>query len=209
MATIVLADDHPLLLKGLADLLREKGHEILAEAHDGQAALDALIDHQPEIALLDIEMPFFTGLEIAERCAEECPDTKFILLSYHDTPAFVLKAKQLNVHGYLMKDDALRSINECIRSVLMGQYFFSEPLRKLDMTEAKDIVAGIALLSKSERKILRYIANQFSTKEISEELFISRRTVEKHRSNIVAKLDLKGGAHKLLEWAIKNKEFIN
>lgn len=209
MATIVLADDHPLLLKGLADHLIEKGHQVLAQAADGKEALEALVKHQPDLALLDIEMPYFTGLQIAEACTDECPDTKFILLSYHDSPPFVYKAKELNVHGYIVKDDALRSIDQCIDSVLKGHRFYSKPLEKLDMDEAEDISSRINLLSATERKILRLVSQQKSTKNISEELFISTRTVEKHRSNIVAKLDLKGRAHELLEWAIKNKQYID
>ena len=206
--TLIIADDHPLLLNGLAMYLQEKGHSILAKVTDGQTALEAIQKHQPKIALLDIEMPQLSGLQVAEKCKALELSTKIILLSYHKTAAYALKAKQLNIRGYLAKDDALKNIDQCINSVLNGHLFFSKPIEALNLSEAQSQFNAIGLLTSSEKKILLQIAEGKSTTQIAEVLFISKRTVEKHRSNSISKLDLKGKAHELTQWCVQNKKLL-
>lgn len=197
---IIIADDHPLLLKGLHDFLVEKGYNITGSANDGKTAYDLILNQEPDIAILDIQMPHMSGLEIAAKFKEKKSKTKIVLITFHKEKELYLKAKDLNIYGYILKEFALEEIENCIEKVRNGGTYFSKNMKSLLGVE-KLKESSLSLLTPSEQKILKLIANDNTNKEIASLLFISHRTVEKHRSNIIHKLKLEPKTNSLLIWA--------
>ncbi|WP_296703030.1 response regulator transcription factor [Algoriphagus sp.] len=205
--TVIIADDHPLLLKGLKDFLIENEIDVLAIAHDGKEALDNIVNLRPQLAILDLEMPHLTGLEIAAECKKQKIQTKIILLTLHKELYLYHQAKELNLSGYILKEFALGELSKAIETVLKGNNFFSEKI--FENKESNNLNSDQTQLTPSEKKILRLIAEGLSTKNIAEKLFIAERTVDKHRSNMISKLNLEKKHNSLLLWAQKNREIIN
>lgn len=201
---IFIADDHPILLRGLKDFLTFKKFNIIGEANDGQAALNFILKEEPDIAILDITMPNLSGVEIAKVCKQNKLLTKVILITMHKEITYYLNAKKHNIYGYLLKDFALDEIENCLVEVLKGNRYFSKKIKNsLEFTEEDDEI--LSVLSSAELRIIKLIAQYKSNKEIGELLFISYRTVEKHRSNIIFKLGLEKRTGILLIWIQKNK----
>ncbi len=207
--TLVIADDHPLLLKGLETALRAKGFRILGVAQDGSTALKLIDEHKPDIAILDIEMPHMDGLSVAKHCRDQGHATKFIMLSYHKEIEFVTRAKSLNLSGYLLKEDALEEIDACIREVIRGGAYYSKAFQVREIAAASSSLDRLDTLTPSEKKILRLIARNMSTRDIADSLFVSERTVEKHRSNIILKLELSGKPNGLTHWVLRHKHLLS
>lgn len=203
--SIIIADDHPLLLKGLSDFLIEKGFNLLGSGKDGREAYNLIIHNEPDIAILDIQMPYMSGLEIAQKCKSLDIDTKIVLITLHKEKELYQKAQELNIFGYILKEFALEEIENCIKTVTEGTPFFSEKIKELIgvvLMEDNDLKT----LTPSEKKILKLIAQDKTNKEIASQLFISYRTVEKHRSNIITKLNIEPKTNSLLIWAKENHE---
>ena len=203
--SIIIADDHPLLLKGLSNFRIEKGYNLVGSGIDGREAYNLIAKLQPDIAILDIQMPFMSGIEIARKCNTNNLNTKIVLITFHKEKDLYRQAKELNIYGYILKEFALDEIENCIYTVSEGQSYFSPKIRELlDEPSSKDDV--LKLLTPSERKILKLIARDKTNKEIASMLFISHRTVEKHRSNIITKLDLQHKTNSLLIWAKEHQD---
>lgn len=201
--SIIIADDHPLLLKGLNDFLLEKGYNIIGSGKDGREAYNLIIQKQPDIAILDIQMPFLSGIEIAQQCKTNDIKTKIVLITLYKETELYQKAKELNIFGYILKEFALEEIETCIQNVKEGKPFFSAKIKE---AIGEDVVTDdqLDILTPSEKKILKLIAKDHTNKEIASKLFISHRTVEKHRSNIITKLELEPKTNSLLIWAKEN-----
>ncbi|HEY5687283.1 MAG TPA: response regulator transcription factor [Yeosuana sp.] len=205
--TIVIADDHPLMLRGLKDFLTSKGFDIIGIAEDGNSAYNLIVKSNPDIAILDIRMPCKTGLEIAEDCFKNNIKTKIILITFDKEEGLYQKAKKLNVYGYILKEFAVEEIEICIEHVLRNEPYFSEALNTL--LEASESNSDLMeSLTKAEKKIVLLIAKNKTSKEIADELSVSIKTVHKHRSHIIAKLDLDNKPSSLSVWANLNKEFL-
>ncbi len=207
-ARLVIADDHPMLLKGLQDELEANDYQIVGSAHNGMQALEAILTEKPDIALLDIDMPLLTGFEVVKMVKDKDVHTRFIMLSFHKETDYVAQAKALQIHGYLLKEDSFFEIERCIHAVLEGQLYFSKSFDTAALSEASEELKKLQLLTPSESTILKLIAQRLPTNTIAENLFISIRTVEKHRSNIIGKLDIEGGTNQLTKWALSNKNII-
>ncbi len=203
--TIIIADDHPLLLKGLNDFLKEKDYNIIGSGNNGREAYNLITKLNPDIAILDIQMPFLSGLEIAKKCKTNGLTTKIILITLHKERDLYQQAQDLNIFGYVLKEFALEEIETCIKTVSKGNPFFSPKIKELlgpnNLEEA-----SLKSLTPSEKKILKFIANDKTNKEIASLLFISYRTVEKHRSNIITKLELEHKTNSLLIWAKEHQD---
>ncbi|MFP2996931.1 response regulator transcription factor [Spongiivirga sp. MCCC 1A20706] len=205
--TIIIADDHPLLLKGLYDFLSEKKFNIVGQYPDGNAAYNAIVKDAPDIAVLDIQMPIMSGIEVAAACKKNKIETKIVLITLHREKDLYLQAKELNIFGYILKEFAIEEIELCLNAVIEGTPYFSPNItQSLNVDEQAD--EKLKLLTPSEKKILKLIAEDNSNKEIAELLFISARTVEKHRSNIISKLDLTPKTNSLLLWAKEHRTFL-
>ncbi len=201
--TIITADDHPLLLKGLNDFLLEKKYNIIDSGNNGKEAYNLIIKLKPDIAILDIQMPYMTGLEVAKECKKNKILTKIILITFHKEKVLFQKANELNIFGYILKEFAIEEIETCIKSVTEGVPYFSPRIKDLlGINPYKD--SYLENLTPSEKKILKLIAKDQTNKDIASLLFISHRTVEKHRSNIIQKLKLEPKTNSLLIWAKDN-----
>jgi DNA-binding NarL/FixJ family response regulator len=198
--SIITADDHPLLLKGLNDFLIEKGYNIIGSGSNGREAYNLITKLKPNIAILDIQMPFMSGLEIAKKCKTNGIDTKIVLITIHKEKELYLKGQELNIFGYILKEFAIEEIENCIEMVSEGKPYFSQKIKDMLNSNSADDEA-LNILTPSEKKILKLIARDKTNKDIASLLFISYRTVEKHRSNIINKLKLEPKTNSLLSWA--------
>jgi len=203
--SIITADDHPLLLKGLNDFLLEKNYKVIGSGNNGEEAYNLIVKENPDIAILDIQMPYMTGLEVAKKCKNNNLNTKIILITFHKEKVLFQKANELNIFGYILKEFAIEEIETCIKSVTEGIPYFSPKIKDLlGINPYKD--SYLNSLTPSEKKILKLIAKDKTNKEIASILFISHRTVEKHRSNIILKLNLEHKTNSLLIWAKDNAD---
>lgn len=212
--SVLLADDHPLMRKGLKEMIEEeKIFHIIAETNNGESALLLIEQRKPAIAVLDIDMPKMSGLEVAAAVKEKKISTRIIFLTMYDKENIFIKAIEIGVMGYVLKESAATEIVEALKSVSMGKHFITPALSGVLVKQTTqsnlrgDEVLAISQLTATERKIVALIAQDQSTKEIAETLFISPRTVETHRNNICQKLDVHG-ANALYKFAIENKNLL-
>lgn len=206
--TLLIADDHPLLLKGLVDELESKGYNVVAQATNGLEALETLVAQQPDIAILDIQMPMLSGIEVIAKARKAGSETRFILLTSHKEEGLIYRAKQLGISGYLMKEEPFSEIQKCIQMVSAGKTCFSKTFKQVVETTINPQLQKLKLLSSSERTILRMMAQSKTSKEIAGELLISLRTVQKHRSNMIQKLELGGDGDQWTSWILKYQDMI-
>lgn len=204
--TIIIADDHPLVLKGLQEFLNEKDFNVLASAKNGKEALTLIKAHSPDIAILDIKMPFYTGLQIAEICKTDNLPTKIVLITFEKDQLIYDKAKSLDIYGYVLKEFALDEIENCISSVIKDKPYFSPDL--LAYIEVDQAPEGLDKLSPGEVKILKLIGANKTATEIAKELYISVRTVEKHKTNIRRKLSIDSKSASLYFFAKENLKYL-
>lgn len=206
---ILIADDHPLLLKGLEDfIIEQKKYEIIASCDNGRSAYNTIIKESPDLAILDIEMPLMTGVDVAKECQKNNIQTKIILITLYKERKFFDLARSYGVYGYLLKEFALAELNTCIDQVLRGNPYLSQNIEK-HFSISSESDNGLNELTRSEYKILKLIADDLTSLQIAETLSISARTVEKHRANIIRKLGLEAKTNALLIWAQKNKQLLH
>jgi DNA-binding NarL/FixJ family response regulator len=212
--TVIIADDHPIFLNGLKQIIAEDENiKIIGEAGEGEKALQLINEINPEIAILDFDMPKKNGLEILKEVTHNKSETKIIFLTMYKEEDMFNEAMDNGLMGYVLKENAADDIVECINTVSKNCHYIS-PLISDHLINWRIRINGLVKkspkltdLTAMERKILRLVADNKTNKEISEELFISHRTVENHRNEISKKLNLKG-SHSLLKFAIENKSFL-
>lgn len=208
---IVIADDHPLFRGGLRQVIESVGSfAIVGEASDGEAALRLIQEKKPEIAILDVNMPVLGGFAVINEIRRKNLRCEIIVLTMHNEEAMFAKATSLGVRGYVLKDGAAGDIINCLHAVRRGLSFTSAAVTSYLFKRANGNgrqVKGIGSLTPTERTILRLIAEYKTSREIAAELGISHRTVENHRNNISAKLDVQG-SHALIRFALQHQEEI-
>ena len=211
--TILIADDHPVFRRGLREILEaEPGFRIDGEAADGESTMELIRNRKPQVAVLDIEMPKMTGLEVAECVHREDIPTFILILTMYEEEAILERAMELGVMGYLIKDSADDDIIMAIKSVAQGNYFLSPRLvssavKKRKLSFPGEIALQLGQLTLTERYVLRKISQSKTTREIAEGLSISPRTVEVHRYNISQKLHL-SGSYAVLRFALENRALL-
>lgn len=209
--TILIADDHPVFRRGLRQIIETVPEfHVVAEAENGTEALALLGDLRPQIAILDVEMPRPDGLELAREVRERQWPIALLFLTMYREERFFNAALDLGVLGYLLKDSAISDIIAGIRAVAAGQHFITPTLSSYLVNRTRRAAElgrqepGLESLTASERRVLQLVANGKTSRQIANELSVSQRTIEHHRANIMAKLELKGG-NALLQFAIKHQ----
>jgi two-component system, NarL family, response regulator DegU len=208
--SVLIADDHPVFRQGLRQIIAsDPGLKVVAEAEDGEQALEQILACLPQVAVLDVDMPRQDGYAVARRVRQLRLDVGLIFLTMHKEERFFNAALDVGVNGYLIKDSAISEIIGGIKAVAAGQHYITPALsdyllKRRQAQSLADRQTGVHLLTEAERRILKLIAEYKTSKEIADELFISIRTVDRHRANIANKLDLKG-AHALLQFALKHQ----
>ncbi|TCO07107.1 response regulator [Natronoflexus pectinivorans] len=205
---VFLVDDHTLFLNGLAMLLSSMPEmEIIGKAFNGKEFIEKLPDNMPDVVLMDIAMPEMDGIEATRRALEINPQLKIITLSMYDDQEYYTKMVQCGVNGFILKDSDIQEVRNAISTVADGgNYFSHELLRNLILTQKQKEHHSTTEddLSGRELEILIEICQGLSNNDIAEKLFISKRTVEKHRANILLKTECKNTAS-LVVYAIKNQ----
>lgn len=209
--TIVVADDHPVFRKGLKDVIAaDPMVRIVGEAGNGQEALKVISELQPSVAILDVDMPEMSGLDVTRSLQETHARTDIILLTMYKEEDLFNEAMDLGVMGYILKESASSEILESIRMVASGKHFVSARMSEFLLSRSDRArtlarrLPGLEQLTTAERRVLKLISESKTSKEIADLLHISVKTVENHRSNIATKLDLRG-SHSLLKFALENK----
>jgi DNA-binding NarL/FixJ family response regulator len=196
--TAVLADDHPIVRQGLRALLDgAEDCNVVGEAANGLAAIDLIERLQPDVAILDLQMPDLGGLEVARRAREKSPDTRVIILTMYADEPYVLEALRHGVSGYVLKGSATSDLLAAVEAAMAGKRFLSRLLneRAIDAyarraeTDSRPL-DRYDLLTSREREALQLAAQGMSNAEIGERLAISPRTAETHRANLLRKLGL-------------------
>jgi DNA-binding NarL/FixJ family response regulator len=209
MIRVVLADDHALVRAGLRALLeRIDGVTVVAEAADGRAALAAIEEHKPDVALVDIAMPELNGLEVVGRVVRSSPRTRVVIVTMHAGEAFVAQALRAGVAGYLLKDAAADELGLMLRAVGRGETYLSPAVSRqvvdgyLARAGAEAPPQPLDVLTPRQREILQLVAEGKSTKEIAQLLDLSVKTVENHRAQLMDRLDIRDVAG-LVRYAIR------
>ncbi len=208
-AKLYIVDDHDLVIDGLEKIILEMSEiELLGRASNGAEAVNKIPILDPDLVLMDLDMPVMNGLEASERLLKSNPDLKIIILTMHGEKPIVEKMMQLGVSGYLLKNADKEELKFGMLQVLRGkQYFHSQALSGFvsgkQLSTVNSDMQELSKLSDRELSVLKQIALGKTSVEIGEELHISTRTVETHRKNIHQKLDIKNVAG-LVRFAIKS-----
>jgi len=205
--SVLIADDHRLVRDGLKTIIDSSNDiHVVGEASNGLEVLKKVEELQPNVVLLDISMPKLNGMEAARRIRKEHPETKILILTMHEEEEYSLKMVRIGVSGYLLKDSTALEVMEAIRSVYSGKAFFSPQVAKVIAESYREAVAGkedpYERLNDREREVLQLITEGHTNKKIAELLFISPKTVDNHRTNLMRKLDIHSTAD-LVRWATK------
>ncbi len=209
--TIVIAEDHPLYRKALKDLLSgNSGMTVVGETGDGTQVMSLLRQLCPGVLILDLNLPGVSGLQLAQQICDEGLQVKIIALTMHNEEAMFNDVMDAGVHGYMLKESAVDSILDGITMVAAGEYYISPTLtsylvnRHRRREALREQHPDLDLLTPTERKILKLVSQDRTSKQIAEQLFISEKTVQNHRMNICNKLHLHG-SNGLLKFAIENR----
>ena len=211
---ILLADDHPMVRSGLIKLLEPyKEFVVVGEAGDGEEAVKLTKKLEPDIVIIDLSMPKLSGIEATKLIRKNNPTTKVLVLTMHDNEEYVYQIFKCGAGGYMLKNTGKDDLAAAIRAVAKGEHFFSPRvseimvnayLRKADAREELPLSNEDIHLTNREREILLHIADGLNNAQIAEKLFISARTVETHRTNIMQKLDIHDAAN-LVRYALNKK----
>ncbi len=208
---ILIADDHPIVRRGLCDVIESDANlKLVGEAGDGEAALQLVDECRPDIVIFDVHMPKLTGLQAAQKLAARKLAVRIVLLTMHEDEELLREAMRVGVQAYVLKENAVEELVQAVQAVAAGRTFISASLSAMLLRrQERDEAASrekpwLETLTPSERRILRLIADDKTSKEIAAVLGCAVRTVETHRQNMSTKLGL-SGSHSLLKFAFEHK----
>ncbi len=212
---IIIVDDHPIFRKGLRQVIEADARlKVIAEAENGVIALELIEELKPTVVVADVNMPQMGGLELARKIKEKNLQAALVFLTMHKDETMFNAAMDLNVNGYVLKDNAVTDITDCIKSVASGKPYITPSLTEYLFNRSRKTAAfkeqanNLNSLTKTERRVLKLIAEEKTSREIGELLFIHPRTVDNHRTNICTKLDIHG-SNALLRFALTHKSELN
>lgn len=208
---LLIADDHAVVQMGVKLLIeKQEDMEVIGLASQGQEAVDLTLLHRPDVIIMDISMPpGIDGLEATKRIKQQAPECHVLVLTMHDEPEYLFQVLKEGASGYLLKSALENELISAIRAVANDQVYLYPTAAKLvvqsvlNPTANKNHSMDIDVLSDREQEVLVYVAKGYANKEISDALFISVKTVETHKKNIMEKLEL-SKRHELVEYALKN-----
>ncbi len=213
---ILIADDHQLLREGIRNFLSlEPDFEIVGEAANGEEAIARTIELRPDVLLLDINMPKASGIEVASRLKESCPEVRILALTIHDDQNYMMNMIQSGAAGYLLKDVEPSMMVQAVRRVYAGESYVEPSLTKklfqgITNREEKKVAPAAPGITEGERlstreiEVLRLIGKGMSNAEIARTLYLSEKTVKNHLTNIFRKIDVTDRTQAVL-YAIKHK----
>lgn len=209
MATIALADDHVLLRNGLASLVSSLGHTVLFEADNGEKLTEKIKATEPELILMDINMPQMDGYATTQWLKENHPDVKVLALSMYDNEASIIRMLKCGAKGYILKDSEPAELKAAIDAVLNKGFYYSDlvsgklihAINKID--DGGNDVSALAKLNDRETDFLKYACTEMTYKEIADKMYVSPRTIDGYRDALFEKLHVKTRVG-LVMYAIKN-----
>jgi two-component system response regulator NreC len=208
-AKVLLVEDHIVVRQGIKALLSDEPDlEIVGEADNGREALQAVMELQPNLVLMDISMPGLNGIEATRQIRQRHPEVKVIVLSMHANEEYVFQVLRAGASGYVLKQSDSSEVLTAIRAALAGGSFLSPPISRtviddyVRRVEARGEESELDLLTSREREVLQLLAEGMSNREIAEQLNISIKTVETHRSNMMSKLDVDSKTE-LIKYALR------
>ena len=209
--TIILADDHRVVIEGIKSALKEHPEfMIIGEATNGHEAVNLAKSLKPDIMILDISMPGLSGLEVVKKIKLSLPDIKIVVYTMHADKEFVIDLFKMEISAYVLKDDPLSDLMLSLQAVTGGGTYFSTMAPTMLVEHMKELEASntgedlYKILSLREREVFKHLAEGENIKDIADRLFISPKTVESHKYNIMEKLQVKSIVE-LTKLAIKNK----
>jgi len=194
---VLIADDHKIMLAGLRSLLeKQTDFDVVAEAENGRKAVQMAQEKKPDVVVMDVSMPDLNGIEATTQIVESLPGTRVIALSMHSDKRFVMGMLRAGASGYLLKDCASQELANAIHQVAGGRKYLSPEITGVVIDDcllgasSGEVATATSLLSAREREVLQLIAEGWSTKQIASHLYVSIKTIETHRRQIMKKLDL-------------------
>ncbi len=207
---VLIADDHKIMLAGLRSLLEKQTDiEVVGEADNGRKAVQMAQEKKPDVVVMDVSMPDLNGIEATTQIIESLPETRVIALSMHSDKRFVMGMLRAGASGYLLKDCASQELANAIVQVAGGKKYLSPEITGVVIDDfllgrgsSEEVATAASQLSPREREVLQLIAEGWSTKQIASHLYVSIKTIETHRRQIMKKLDLHSIAD-LTKYAIR------
>jgi two-component system, NarL family, response regulator NreC len=200
---VLLADDHALIRQGLKTLLERQGFQVVGEASDGQETLRSAERTQPDVAIVDISMPYMNGLEATRELKKSAPNIRTIILTQHEEDQYVTEALRAGAKGFVLKSQAAEDLVRAIQEVCRGSVYLSPriPSTAVEAFFSKRYTSSDPL-SGRERQVLQLVGEGLTTKDIASRLGISVKTAESHRTRLMKKLDIHETAS-LVRYAIR------
>ncbi len=193
---IAITDDHLMVLKGIQAMLSaDKEVEVVGLYENAQSTLDQIEESKPDVLLLDINLPDINGIDLCKQLLKLYPDLKILALTNFEETSFVRRILNNGAHGYLLKNTSKPELLEALKAVLSGEQYLQKDIqrkllnRSIGITKSRDLLQP--KLTRREKEVLNAIADEMTTQQIADKLFISPKTVESHRMNLISKLGVK------------------
>ncbi|MBL4708220.1 MAG: response regulator transcription factor [Flavobacteriales bacterium] len=209
MIKAIVVDDHQIFVDGVKALINSmKGIEVVGEANNGVDLIDCLSKTEANIILMDVNMPVMDGIEATKAVLEKYPNLKVLMLTMHGSKEYIEKLLKAGAHGYVLKNTGKAELQTAVETIMSGEAFYSAAVTKriMESMQKKRVVEkriGNVELTQRETEVIVLIAQEYTTNEIAERLFISHHTVESHRKNLISKLQVRGVSG-LVKYAIQS-----
>jgi two-component system, NarL family, nitrate/nitrite response regulator NarL len=208
MISVIIVDDHQMFIDGIKGLIQSMPDiRVVGEANNGIDLIDVLADTKADAILMDMSMPKMNGLEATKHVIKHYPDIKVLMLTMHDSRNHIEKLLKAGASGYVLKNTGIEELQQAIETVVSGKTYYSPEVTQRIMEgfqqkKKLDSVYGDVDITDREKEVLALIAQEFTTAEIAEKLFISPHTVESHRKNLISKLGVRSAAG-LVKYAVQ------